>query len=428
MTGHVGPVIAADLAAITDAARSAVTRVATDAVRYAEAELPGLLASLLALRAAAEGAALAVVLEAADRGVVAASSAAGLGQWVQTVADAVDVPVTGSEAGKWAHLAAECARPDSGVLRRACTSGRVPVAIGSFLAKELRGMRSQVEAGLWDACADALTGYAADGAAPAQIHRVVDVVLTQYGDGQWIETRTRQAHDRRGLTPFTPDRFGTWTARLTLDGDDLAQVSAVLDALSAPRPGTGPRGTPRPDQTTGPDGTRADSTGPEGAGADGTGLGDSPGPDVRTAAQRRADAFVEACALVAAQQRVPEALTGVGNGCAQVVVTMDYDHLREQTGHGLTDDAKPGTASMVRRLACEGRIIPMVLGSQSQPLDVGREHRLATPAQVRALRQRDKGCSFPGCDRPPSWCQAHHLRHWLDGGPTDLNNLALLCQ
>ena len=410
MTGHAGPVAAADLAAITDAARSAVTRVPADAVRYAEAELPGLLASLLALRAAAEGAALAVVLEAADRGVVAASSAAGLGQWVQTVADGVGVPVTGSEAGTWAHLAAECARPDSGVLRQACTSGRVPVAIGSFLGKELRGMRSQVEAGLWDACADALTGYAADGAAPAQLHRAVDVVLTQYGDGQWIETRTRQAHDRRGLSTFTPDRYGTWTARLTLDGDDLAQVSAVLDALSAPRP------TPTT-PTTGPEGT-----GPEGTRLEGTGR------DVRTVVQRRADAFVQACALVAAQQRVPEELAGVGNGCAQVVITMDYERLREQTGHGMTLDGKPVTPSMVRRLACEGRIIPMVLGSDSQPLDVGREHRLATPAQVRALRQRDKGCCFPGCGRPPSWCQAHHLRHWPDGGPTDLNNLALLCQ
>lgn len=91
-------------------------------------------------------------------------------------------------------------------------------------------------------------------------------------------------------------------------------------------------------------------------------------------------------------------------------------------------DGKPVSPSMVRRLACQGRIIPMVLGTASEPLDVGREHRLATSAQVRALRRRDGGCTFPGCERPPSWCQAHHLRHWLDHGPIDLENLTLLCQ
>jgi hypothetical protein len=44
-----------------------------------------------------------------------------------------------------------------------------------------------------------------------------------------------------------------------------------------------------------------------------------------------------------------------------------------------------------------------------------------------ALYLRDAGCTFPGCSRPPSWCDAHHCRHWCDGGPTDLTNMALLC-
>jgi HNH endonuclease len=54
---------------------------------------------------------------------------------------------------------------------------------------------------------------------------------------------------------------------------------------------------------------------------------------------------------------------------------------------------------------------------------------VATPAQRRALAARDGGCLFPGCDTPPIWCEPHHwLIHWLDGGPTDLDNLALLCR
>ena len=60
-------------------------------------------------------------------------------------------------------------------------------------------------------------------------------------------------------------------------------------------------------------------------------------------------------------------------------------------------------------------------------LDLGPDVRLATPKQLQALWIRDQGCTFPGCSRPPSWCDAHHVWHWCDGGPTDLSNLALLC-
>ena len=392
MVEHSGYCAATDVVAIVQAAEQAIARVPDDRARYAEADLVPVLQALLRLRAVAEGAALAMVMEADERGVVGASTAAGLAQWVRTVADAVDVPVTGGDAAKWAHLAGECRRGDSAVLRKACTSGRVPVAIGSVLGRQLRGMRSQVEAPTWDACAEALTGYAYGGAGARELHRAVDVVLTQYGDREWIEQRTREASRRRGFTRFVPDGHNTWTARITLDGDAVAQVDAVLGALSAPRPG--------------PDGD----------------------PDDRSVGQRRVDALVEACSLVADRQRVPEELAGIGNGCAQVVVTMDYEQLAAQVGYGLTLDGQPVSPSTVRRLACDGQIIPMVLGTEGQPLDVGREHRLATPSQVRALRQRDKGCTYPGCGRPPSWCQAHHLRHWLNFGPTDLENLTLLCQ
>ncbi|WP_344646564.1 HNH endonuclease signature motif containing protein, partial [Winogradskya consettensis] len=61
-------------------------------------------------------------------------------------------------------------------------------------------------------------------------------------------------------------------------------------------------------------------------------------------------------------------------------------------------------------------------------LNAGRRRRHATGAIRRALHIRDKGCTFPGCDRPPRWTDAHHLTHWADGGPTNLDNLALLCR
>jgi len=79
-------------------------------------------------------------------------------------------------------------------------------------------------------------------------------------------------------------------------------------------------------------------------------------------------------------------------------------------------------------LACDARLIPAVLGTDGAILDLGRAARLASPDQVRYLRLRDGCCTFPGCERPPSWCEAHHLREWTeDLGETNVDNLALLC-
>ena len=78
-------------------------------------------------------------------------------------------------------------------------------------------------------------------------------------------------------------------------------------------------------------------------------------------------------------------------------------------------------------MACQAGLIPVVLGGAGQVLDLGRERRLFTGPLRRAIIARDGGCTFPGCDRPPRWCQAHHIRSWSDGGPTSMNNAVLLC-
>ncbi|MFL6137483.1 MAG: DUF222 domain-containing protein [Frankiaceae bacterium] len=78
----------------------------------------------------------------------------------------------------------------------------------------------------------------------------------------------------------------------------------------------------------------------------------------------------------------------------------------------------------LRRLGCDAELLRVVLGPAGEVLDLGRAARLPTTAQRRALAARDGGCLFPGCDRAPPWCQAHHLVHWVDGGPTDLASLA----
>ena len=83
--------------------------------------------------------------------------------------------------------------------------------------------------------------------------------------------------------------------------------------------------------------------------------------------------------------------------------------------------------SEVRRLSCDAGIQRVVLSPQSTVLDVGRAQRLVTAAIRTALEVRDGGCVVPGCDRPPGWCEAHHLKHWAKGGDTSLQNLILAC-
>jgi hypothetical protein len=114
-------------------------------------------------------------------------------------------------------------------------------------------------------------------------------------------------------------------------------------------------------------------------------------------------------------------------GRALLTITMDHRWLQQAIGHGTLDSGDLADAATIRRWACDAEIIPMVMGSKSEPLDVGRMARTATDAIRRALNIRDGGCVFPGCTRPPRRCHAHHIHHWLDGCDTALENMVLLC-
>lgn len=146
-------------------------------------------------------------------------------------------------------------------------------------------------------------------------------------------------------------------------------------------------------------------------------------PDARTVPERQVDALIELCERVRATDEFPT----TGGEPPHVVVTIDWDALRTGLGTANLDYGQLISAAAARRIACDCKIIPVVLGGDSEPLDVGRAQRTVPMGIRRALVVRDGGCSFPGCDQPPGLCEAHHARHWIDGGETAVHTCCLLC-
>lgn len=144
--------------------------------------------------------------------------------------------------------------------------------------------------------------------------------------------------------------------------------------------------------------------------------------ETTTPEQRRADAFIDV--LNAASHATP----APGTSTARVIVTLDYQQLHDEAAAtGLIGIDQELSAGELRRLCCDAEIIPVVLGSSSQPLDVGRLSRLVTSPIRSALTVRDGGCAFPGCDVRPELCEAHHIAPWWSGAPTAVSNLVLVC-
>jgi Domain of unknown function (DUF222) len=148
-------------------------------------------------------------------------------------------------------------------------------------------------------------------------------------------------------------------------------------------------------------------------------------PDPRPAGRRYADALVEIFRKVLTSGNLP-----TRNGTRpHVHVHVSYDTL-VGLGHqpGASEHGHlPLPKSVVDRLCCDSSVRRILFGPAGEPLDVGRAARTVTPAIRAAVVARDRLCTFPGCDRPPSWCEAHHLIYWNDGGNTTVNDCVLLC-
>ena len=285
------------------------------------------------------------------------------------------------------HVSATTAAGRVSVARRARDSDRLAAALESgaisyeHAVTITRGL-DRLPAGARDTAEEILLATAPT-VDPGQLKGVADTIREALAPHTLV-TDTDTAHDARYFNMST-----TLDGRVVVDGmlgpEDGALTIAAVRALATP-------------------------TGPE---------------DTRTAAQRRADGFVAAIRAGLDAGTLPV----TGGQRPHLTLTIDFSRFLDQkipTGWTPTGTALAGET--VRRILCDAQITRVVTLGPSEVLDVGTATRTWPPAIRRALHVRDGGCVGRGCDRPPAWTDAHHVIHWTDGGPTSVDNGALLCR
>jgi hypothetical protein len=333
------------------------------------------------------------------------------------------------QASGWVRTARALFRGALGGTGRALAAGDISVAHAAVLAAGTADLPAATAAE-----AEPVLLAAAARLDPPRLRTLV-THLHDVADPDAADARTQRQHERRGLW-LSPTLAGMVALDGLLDPEAGETLQAALEPLARP----------------------------------------TAAADDRSASQRRADALTELARRALAGGRLPQ----TGGVRPQVAVTVDLASLLGQVGSPGADGqwVGPLPAETARRLACDATLTrvlvtrhpagatssphhpdhpdlslagdperggdpagdlaarlqaalallpPALGGPATQPLEVGRATRVVSPAQRTALVVRDGGCRFPGCDRPPAWCEAHHVRHWLHGGPTDLGNLVLLC-
>lgn len=385
--------------------------------RMSGVELGELMTLLDDVRARAGAAQVRVTAEAAHRGdfSVARRGVGSLHGWVREHAPSLRQ----AGAGQLAALAQDVA-------------GSVPGGLWSTHGPDTGAYadRSRPEGIVW---ARVVTGEVAPALAltalrevarmtellvPEAVPTVATAILdhgVQWGaaDARRIRTRLLAAHGRAGQLDDKHRRLrsGAFLSSPQVADGDLTEYRMAMtpEQAASLEAAIGPLSRPAPNDETGQ-------------------------RDLRPAGQRRVEALAAVCGRTA---RADADAATPGGAATTLHVTMGLDDLRaassgSPTGSGQVMVSRAHRAILapatVRRLACDADLIPVVLGSDGEVLDLGRAVRLFTRAQRRALWHRDRGCSFPGCDVPSGWTEAHHLVHWADGGTSDLDNAALLCQ
>ncbi|MGZ4635261.1 DUF222 domain-containing protein [Oryzihumus sp.] len=343
-------------------------------------ELGALAGELDELSRQTDATTVAMVVEADCRGVVAESTAANTPDWLMSHMRGL----APGEATRLARVATACRDPRNRPLAGAVLDGRVGTRNAAVALTEIDKLRPRLAHGAEEQVVGWFAQVAVDGF-PKHLRELRSRILAMHGHEDAFQREEDLLKRGCSLSKAVHDD-GMSDYHLRLDPEAAAVLDAAIDPLSAPQPS------------------------------------DEGGPDLRSPGQRRAEALIEVCRRAAAAGGAAPKTTK-----SQVIVTMDVDDLRQRVGYGRTLSGELLAPETVRKLACDATILPMVLGRGGGVLDVGRFERLVTPRLLAALWLRDAGCTFPGCTRPAPRCHAHHIRHWCDGGCTDLSNLALLC-
>lgn len=214
--------------------------------------------------------------------------------------------------------------------------------------------------------------------------------------------RENALRERRSLT-LHRQADGMTRLIALLDPESAALVTSVFDGVTSPRRG-------------GPRFVDASAAAHEQAVLD----------DPRSTEQLALDTFVQLLEIGATVE--PEHMVGGRGPAVQVLVTLR--DLLAGVGFGMIEgQTEPVSLATVDRHVCSLGTETVIFDEHGQPLNLEREQRLFTRSQRRALAARDGGCRFPGCDRPPSWTEAHHRKHWKrDRGRTNIENGILLCK
>ena len=302
--------------------------------------------------------------------------------------------------------------PRVDVTRRAWAAGEVSTEQATVIMSTVDGLGADVDAGRCVRAEAVLIEQASVLSHPqfqVLANHVVEIVDPDGADARIAAQLQAQETRAMQLTQLRRYRRGDGTSSITGRLPDLHadMLYTVLDSLAAPRR------------------TGASMTSTSGGGAstfdlDGQHCDREVG--VLTAGQRYGRALCELIEHLPADQ-LP--LHGAAN--ATLVVTIDNQQLTSLVGDAVLDTGGRISPGQARRLACNATVLPAVLGAASTVLDLGAARRLFDRHQRIALAVRDRGCIWPSCDRPPAWTEAHHIRQWSHGGPTDLSNGCLLC-
>lgn len=322
-----------------------------------------------------------------------------------------------------------------GPVGRAQLAGDLSPEQVDVIMATLASLRESVAAETRDACERELVALARH-RSPRDLRRLAARVLERVGaaeaevdeheDAQ-VATEEDSAWERSSFWIKDNDD-GTMTGRFvvpTLAGQTLKKV---VDAMSAPRRRSG--GGAANGGTVGDGTALADAAGASESGTSDEGA-DRPQPwfdpklswkEQQLARQRRQGQDLAILLGHLPTDHLHD------KTAATVLVTTRLSDLQEQTRRaGVTDSGQTLSAGEVRRVACEAGLVPTILGSESQPLDLGRQVRCFTSTQRAALATTYDSCAAAGCDIPFAWTETHHLTPWEAGGRTDLANAVPLC-